>query len=236
MTQGIRVLVVEDELALARAIAITLQARGYEVATAGDGREALDLVARTRPDLILLDLGLPRLDGMSVLQALRGWSDVPVVVLSARSGAEDIIGALDAGADDYVGKPFDMSELLARLRAASRRPRAPRARPKEASVLWTPDFVVDISLRTVTKDGTRVRLTPTEWHLLEVLVRAAGQVVTRGALLDELRGPGVSTEPHYLRVYVAQLRRKLEPSPAAPRYLLTEAGVGYRLRVHPSPA
>ena len=220
-----RILVVEDEHALARAVAITLRARGYEVALAGDGKEALDMVVRTRPDLIVLDLGLPLLDGMSVLQALRGWTDVPVVVLSARSSRDDMIDALDAGADDYVTKPFDMGELLARLRAAARRP---RAFPDAEGVVTTDAFQIDLSLRTVTRDGSPVRLTPTEWHLMEILVRAGGRVVTRDALLGELRGPGVPSETHYLRVYVAQLRRKLEPDPAVPRYLLTEPGVGYR--------
>ncbi len=223
-----RLLVVEDELALARALAITLRARGYEVALVGDGRAALEAVATTRPDVVLLDLGLPALDGMSVLQALRGWTDVPVVVLSARATSDDMIEALDAGADDYVTKPFDMGELLARLRAATRRP---RSGPETEAVIRTDAFVLDLALRTLTRDGTPVRLTPTEWHLAEILARAGGRVVSQRALLDELRGPGVPSQSHYLRVYVAQLRRKLEPDPSAPRYLLTEPGVGYRLVV-----
>ncbi len=222
-----RVLLVEDEVALARALAITLRARGYEVALAGDGRSALDAVSSSRPDLVVLDLGLPDLDGMSVLTALRGWTDVPVVVLSARAGSDDMIDALDAGADDYVTKPFDMGEMLARLRSAVRRPRAV---PEGEAVVQTDDFTADLSLRTLTRDGRPVRLTPTEWHLLEILLRAGGRVVSRRALLDELRGPGVPSESHYLRVYAAQLRRKLEPDPALPRYLITEPGVGYRLR------
>ncbi|HEV7825054.1 MAG TPA: response regulator [Mycobacteriales bacterium] len=220
-----RVLVVEDEPALARALAITLRARRYDVDVAHSGAAALDAVANRHPDLVVLDLGLPDLDGMDVLRALRGWTRVPVVVLSARQSSDDKVDALDAGADDYVSKPFGMDELLARLRAAARRgvvePPAP--------VVETASFTVDLPHRRVLRDDAEVRLTPTEWHLLELLARNAGNVVGRRELLQELRGPHLDRESHYLRVYVAQLRRKLEPDPSRPRHLITEPGVGYRL-------
>ncbi|HEY5518830.1 MAG TPA: response regulator, partial [Cellulomonas sp.] len=219
-----RVLVVEDEPTLARALAITLRANRYEVAVAHAGASGLDGMANWHPDLVVLDLGLPDLDGMDVLRAFRGWSQVPVVVLSARQTSDDKVEALDAGADDYVTKPFAMDELLARLRAAARR----RA-PGDAPVVETAAFTVDIAHHRVTRDGQDVRLTPTEWHLLEILTRNVGKVVGRRELLQELRGPNLDRETHYLRVYLAQLRRKLEPDPAHPRHLLTEPGVGYRL-------
>ncbi|HEX2807493.1 MAG TPA: response regulator [Kineosporiaceae bacterium] len=220
-----RVLVVEDEPALARALAITLRARSYQVDVAHTGAAALDLAAARPPDLVVLDLGLPDLDGMDVLRALRGWSTVPVVVLSARQTSDDKVEALDAGADDYVSKPFGMAELLARLRAAARRGAGEPAEP----VVETASFTVDLAMRRVLKDGEEVRLTPTEWHLLEILARNAGRVVGRRELLQELRGPYLDRETHYLRVYLAQLRRKLEPDPAHPRHLITEPGIGYRL-------
>ena len=219
-----RVLVVEDEPTLARALAITLRANRYEVAVAHAGASGLDGMANWHPDLVVLDLGLPDLDGMDVLRAFRGWSQVPVVVLSARQTSDDKVEALDAGADDYVTKPFAMDELLARLRAAARR----RA-PDDAPVVETAAFTVDIAHHRVTRDGQDVRLTPTEWHLLEILTRNVGKVVGRRELLQELRGPNLDRETHYLRVYLAQLRRKLEPDPAHPRHLLTEPGIGYRL-------
>jgi two-component system KDP operon response regulator KdpE len=220
-----RVLLVEDEPALARALAITLRARRYDVDVAHSGAAALDAVANRHPDLVVLDLGLPDLDGMDVLRGLRGWTQVPVVVLSARQTSDDKVEALDAGADDYVTKPFGMDELLARLRAASRR----GVTGSPAPVVETASFTVDLPHRRVLRDGTEVRLTPTEWHLLELLARNAGNIVGRRELLQELRGPHLDRETHYLRVYVAQLRRKLEPDPSRPRHLLTEPGIGYRL-------
>ena len=220
-----RVLVVEDEPALARALAITLKARDYTVEVAHSGAVALDLAAAHPPDLVVLDLGLPDLDGMDVLRALRGWTGAPVVVLSARQDSDDKVEALDAGADDYVTKPFGMAELLARLRAAVRRGAVEPPDP----VVTTSSFTVDLALRRVTKDGDQVRLTPTEWHLLEILARNLGRVVGRRELLQELRGPFLDRETHYLRVYLAQLRRKLEPDPAHPVHLITEPGIGYRL-------
>jgi two-component system KDP operon response regulator KdpE len=220
-----RILIIEDEPALARALAITLSARGYETDVAVTGAAGLDLVAARHPDLILLDLGLPDLDGMAVLNAVRGWSQIPVVVLSARQTSHDKVAALDAGADDYVSKPFAMDELLARIRAATRRAAGVEADP----LVVTDAFTIDLAAKVVTRDGQQVRLTPTEWRLLEILARNAGRIVTQKDLLRELRGPDLDRESHYLRVYLAQLRRKLEPDPARPRHLLTDPGIGYRL-------
>lgn len=220
-----RVLVVEDDPGLARALAITLRARQYEVDVALTGAGAIEAAASRPPDLLVLDLGLPDIDGMDVLHAVRGWSRVPVVVLSARVGSRDKVEALDAGADDYVTKPFGMDELLARIRAATRRG-SPEA---DQPVVTTAAFTVDLAHRRVTRDGRDVRLTPTEWRILEILARNLGRIVGRRELLRELRGPYLDTETHYLRVYLAQLRAKLEPEPSRPRHLLTEPGVGYRL-------
>jgi two-component system KDP operon response regulator KdpE len=220
-----RILIIEDEPALARALAITLNARGYETDVAVTGAAGLDLAASSHPDLILLDLGLPDLDGMAILHAVRGWSQIPVVVLSARQTSHDKVAALDAGADDYVSKPFAMDELLARIRAATRRAAGAEADP----LVVTASFTIDLAARLVTRDGQPVRLTPTEWRLLEILARNAGRIVTQKELLRELRGPDLDRESHYLRVYLAQLRRKLEPDPARPRHLLTDPGIGYRL-------
>jgi two-component system KDP operon response regulator KdpE len=220
-----RILIIEDEPALARALAITLHARGYETDVAVTGATGLDLAASSHPDLILLDLGLPDLDGMTILHAVRGWSQIPVVVLSARQTSHDKVAALDAGADDYVSKPFAMDELLARIRAATRRAAGAEADP----IVVTSSFTIDLAARVVTRDGQAVRLTPTEWRLLEILARNAGRIVTQKDLLRELRGPDLDRESHYLRVYLAQLRRKLEPDPARPRHLLTDPGIGYRL-------
>lgn len=222
----IRVLIVEDEPPLARALAVTLRANRYEATVAHTGAAGLDAVANWHPDLIVLDLGLPDLDGMEVLRAVRAWSSVPVVVLSARQTSDDKVEALDAGADDYVTKPFGMDELLARIRAAARR------RPNDAPpVVHTAAFSVDLAARRVrTTAGADVRLTPTEWHMLEILARHVDKVVSQRELLQELRGPTLDQETHYLRVYLAQLRRKLEPDPAHPRHLITEPGMGYRLQ------
>jgi two-component system KDP operon response regulator KdpE len=220
-------LVVEDDAGLAKALQITLRARGDEVIWAQTGRGALDAMAHEHPDVVILDLGLPDMDGVEVLTAIRGWSKVPVLVLSARTDASDKVLALDAGADDYVTKPFGMDELLARLRAAFRRGTTEDAPP----TVTTPDFTVDLARRRVTRGETEIRLTPTEWRLLELLVRDADKVVGKQTLLDDLRGPNVPSQGHYLRVYLAQLRAKLEPDPANPRYLLTVPGVGYRFQL-----
>jgi len=228
-----RVLVVDDELPLRRALAINLRARGYEVVLAEDGAGALRLAADAHPDVILLDLGLPDIDGLEVIAGVRGWSAVPIIVLSARRVSDDKVGALDAGADDYVTKPFGMDELLARLRAALR-----RAGPaEEEAVVTTAAFTVDLAAKRVRRAGVDVRLTPTEWGLLEVLVRNAGRAVGQRQLLRDVWGPAYEAETHYLRVYVAQLRRKLETDPAHPRHLLTVPGLGYRFDVaEPAPA
>jgi two-component system KDP operon response regulator KdpE len=223
-----RVLVVDDDAALGRALAINLKARGYEVGGATTGSEALEALARFHPDVVILDLGLPDLDGIEVLHGIRGWNAVPVVVLSARATSDEKVEALDAGADDYVTKPFEMNELLARIRAAARRARSTAASDIDP-IVSTTSFVVDLSAGTVTRDGRQVRLTPTEYHLLEVLARNVGRLVTQQQLLTEVWGPGYAKETHYLRVYMAQLRRKLEEVPASPVHLITEPGLGYRL-------
>ncbi|MEP6463276.1 MAG: response regulator [Frankiaceae bacterium] len=219
-----RVLIVDDDAPLLRALGINLRARQYEVVTAADGRSALAAASRQLPDVIVLDLGLPDMDGIDVVRGLRGWSNVPIVVLSARDGQPDKVTALDAGADDYITKPFGMDELLARLRAALRR----GAPVGELPVVVTDNFTVDLAARRVTTAAGEVRLTPTEWHLLEVLIRHPGKLVSQRHLLQEVWGPNYGTETNYLRVYLAQLRRKLEPDPSAPRHLLTEPGMGYR--------
>lgn len=224
-----RVLVVDDDPALRRALSINLRAHGYEVVLAEDGAGALRATAREHPDVVLLDLGLPDMDGGQVLAGIRGWSGVPVIVLSARRVSEDKVDALDAGADDYVTKPFGMDELLARLRAAVRRGRPADGTP--AAVVDAGAFVVDLGARRVRRAGADVRLTPTEWSLLEALARRPGTVVGQRELLREVWGPAYEDESHYLRVYMAQLRRKLEPEPGSPRHLLTEPGRGYRLEV-----
>lgn len=219
-----RVLVVDDDPQLSRALRITLHAAGYDVGTAPDGRTALHKAAADHPDLVILDLGLPDLDGTEVLAGLRPWFTGPVLVLSARADSHDKVRALDAGADDYVSKPFDMGELLARMRALQRR----GATEPEDPVVRTDHFTVDLVAKQVTVDGAAVRLTPTEWSLLSELVRAPGRLVGQRQLLQTVWGPAYEKETHYLRVYMAQLRRKLEPDPAQPRYLHTESGMGYR--------
>ena len=222
------VLVVDDDRPLTRALAINLRAHGYQVTLAHDGRSALAEVTRVHPAVVILDLGLPDLDGIDVLIGIRGWSAVPVIVLSARSNSAEKVEALDAGADDYVTKPFGMDELLARIRASVRR--SPAAPAEELEQVITEDFTVDFGAHRIHRDGTPVRLTPTEWSLLEILVRHSGKLVPQQQLLTEIWGPGTETQTHYLRVYLAQLRRKLEPDPAHPRYLITEPGVGYRFQ------
>jgi two-component system, OmpR family, KDP operon response regulator KdpE len=220
-----RVLVVDDEPSILRALRINLTARNYQVSTASDGAGGLAAVAREHPDVMILDLGLPDMDGTEVIKGVRGWTSTPIIVLSVWGQESQKVAALDAGADDYVTKPFGMDELLARLRAAIR-----RASPApDEPVVTTGDFTVDLAAKRVTRasDGD-VRLTPTEWQLLEILVRNRGRLVSQRQLLQEVWGPSYQTESNYLRVYVAQLRRKLEPEPSKPRYLLTEPGMGYR--------
>ena len=221
-----RVLVVDDEAPIRRAMAANLRARGYDVDLAETGEEALTLAARRHPDVVLLDLGLPGMDGLDVIAGLRGWSQVPIVVLSARGSEPDKVAALDAGADDYVSKPFGMDELLARLRAAVRRSIA----VGETAVVATEDFSVDLAVKLVVdRDGQPIRLTPIEWQLLEVLVRHTGKLVSQRQLVQEVWGRDPRDENNNsLRVHLAHLRRKLEPDRAHPRYLITEAGMGYR--------
>ncbi|MGN6302198.1 MAG: response regulator [Angustibacter sp.] len=221
------VLVVDDEPHLVRTLAINLRARDHRVETAGDGRSALQAFHEQPPDLVVLDLGLPDLDGVEVLRRIREVSDVPVIVLSARTESTDKVEALDLGADDYVTKPFGMEELLARVRVALRR-RAEGDEPSQPA-FETRRFRLDFAERRAVVDGAEVRLTPTEWRLLEVLARRPGRLVTQRELLREVWGPAYGRESNYLRVYANQLRRKLEADPARPRHLVTEPGQGYRL-------
>jgi two-component system KDP operon response regulator KdpE len=220
-----RVLVVDDEQPILRAMAVNLRARGYEVDVATTGEEALEFASRHHPDVVVLDLGLPGISGIDVIRGLRGWSSVPILILSARDDRGNKVDALDAGADDYVTKPFDMEELLARLRAALRRSATGST---EEPVVETDDFAVDLRTKRVTSPTGEVRLTPTEWHMVETLVRNAGRLVTARQLLQEVWGPEYVDESGYIRVHLAHLRRKLEPNPSQPRYFLTEPGMGYR--------
>ena len=248
-----RVLVVDDEPQILRALRINLRARQYDVATAASGTQALDEAAAHPPDLVILDLGLPDMDGVDVIGGLRGWTAVPIIVLSGRADSTDKVEALDAGADDYVTKPFGMDELLARMRAAVRRTPAAEAPPR----VRLADLVIDIAAKRVIRDGNGaggprsadgagaggaggqpdgdIRLTPTEWHLLEVLLRNPGKLLSHRQLLHDVWGPGYDNAGGNLRLYMAQLRRKLEPDPARPRWLITEPGMGYRYQP-PDPA
>ncbi|MFI5977187.1 response regulator [Streptomyces sp. NPDC051452] len=223
-----RVLVVDDEPQIVRALVINLRARRYDVDAAPDGRTALELAASRHPDVVVLDLGLPDMDGVEVIRGLRGWTRVPILVLSARHSSDEKVEALDAGADDYVTKPFGMDELLARLRAAVRRAEPVGAGEDDLTTVETEGFTVDLAAKKVGRAGKDVRLTPTEWHLLEVLVRNTGRLVSQKQLLQEVWGPSYGTETNYLRVYMAQLRRKLEADPSHPRHFITEPGMGYR--------
>jgi two-component system KDP operon response regulator KdpE len=221
----VKVLLVDDDATLRQTLGIGLRAAGHDVLIAGDGRTALQAAREDRPDIVVLDLGLPDLSGFDVLRRLRAWSTVPVVVLSARAESSEKVQALDLGADDYVTKPFGMEELLARVRAAARRAGS------DVPVLSAGDLVIDLPARRVTKGGAVVRLTPTEWGLLEMLVRAPGRLVSQQDLLHEVWGPTYSRETNYLRVYVGGLRKKLEDDPSTPRHLITEPGMGYRFEV-----
>ncbi len=241
---GIRVLVVDDEPQILRALRINLRVRDYQVDVASTGTEALEMAARHPPDLVILDLGLPDLDGVEVIQGLRGWTKAPILVLSGRTDSSDKVEALDAGADDYITKPFGVAELLARMRAAVRRTGTGEAAPR----IRLGDLTVDLAAKRVTRQAAvpagggelaeaaqadDIRLTPTEWHLLEVLLRNPGKLLSRNQLLTEVWGPGYADATGNLRLYMAQLRRKLEPDPARPRWLITEPGMGYRYQ--PSP-
>lgn len=227
-----RILLADDDGQLQRALRITLGARGYEVVSAHDGAEAIDLAASAHPDLVLLDLGMPKVDGLDVIRAVRAWSSVPILVLSGRTDSAEKVEALDAGADDYVTKPFAMDELLARIRARSRRPAGDE---DTAAVHRIGELEVDLAARVVrpvsSEGGGReasVRLTPTEWRLLELFLKHPGRLLTREMLLSEVWGPFHANDAGYLRLYVAQLRRKLEPVPAQPRHFVNEPGMGYR--------
>ena len=228
-----RILVVDDEVAMRRALATNLRVRGYKVDLAVTGEQALDMAARHHPDLVILDLGLPGMDGLEVIRGLRGWTTVPIMILSARGTEPDKVAALDAGADDYLAKPFGMGELLARARAALRR--ATPATEAEPTVV-TAAFTVDLSAKQVTSaDGSTIRLTPTEWHLVEVFTRNPGKLLTARQLLQEVWGPRYLEETNYIRVHMAHLRRKLEPDPSHPRHFVTEPGMGYRFTVGTPP-
>ena len=221
-----RVLIVDDEPQILRALTTNLRVRGYDVDEAATGERALELAAHRHPDVVVLDLGLPGIDGIEVVRGLRGWSEVPIIILSVREAERDKVAALDAGADDYVTKPFGMDELLARLRAALR-----RATPAdEEPMVSTEDFVVDLAAKRVTRGSVVVHLTPTEWQVVEVLVRNPGRLISQRQLLQDVWGPEYRTETNYLRLYLAQIRRKLEPEPSRPRYFLTEPGMGYRFQ------
>ncbi|MEU5868704.1 MULTISPECIES: response regulator [unclassified Nonomuraea] len=219
-----RVLVVDDEPQILRALRINLAARHYEVAVAPDGASALRQAADWHPDLVVLDLGLPDLDGVEVIEGLRGWTKVPIIVLSGRTDSTDKVDALDAGADDYVTKPFGIDELLARIRAVTRRT---NQHEEEPATVRLGDHVIDLADKTISGG---VRLTPTEWHFLEILLRNPGKLISQRQLLTEVWGANYLKETHYLRQYMAQLRRKLERDPAHPVHLLTEPGMGYRFQ------
>jgi two-component system KDP operon response regulator KdpE len=236
-----RVLVVDDEPQILRALRINLRVRDYDVHVAATGAEALEVAGRYPPDLVILDLGLPDLDGVEVIQGLRGWTKAPIIVLSGRADSVDKVEALDAGADDYITKPFGVEELLARMRAAVRRTGTVEDLPK----IQLGHLVVDLAAKRVTRQAPvpagagdqadDIRLTPTEWHLLEVLLRNPGKLLSRNQLLTEVWGPGYADATGNLRLYMAQLRRKLEPDPARPRWLITEPGMGYRYQPSPDP-
>ncbi len=219
-----RVLVVDDEPPILRALAANLRARGFDTDLARTGEDALKAASRHRPDVVVLDLGLPGMSGIEVIQGLRGWTEVPIIVLSARHAEQEKVAALDAGADDYVTKPFGMDELFARLRAALRR----GTPTPEAPVVHTPHFTVDLAAKKVTCGEEEIRLTPTEWGIVETLVRNPDKLVTHKQLLLEVWGPSYADESNYLRVHMAHIRRKLEPDTHQPRYFITEPGMGYR--------
>ncbi len=221
-----RILIVDDERPFLQALGVSLRARGYETYTADSGGEGLRLAAEQHPDVLILDLGLPDIDGLEALKAIRAWSTVPVLVLSARQAEAAKVSALDAGADDYVTKPFSFNELQARLRAVLRR----RLPSTEDALIETPDFSIDLPSKRIVGPGGEIRLTPTEWRFVELLVRNEGKLVTQRQILKEVWGPEYGTETDYLRTYIAAIRRKLEPQPSAPRYFITEPRMGYRFR------
>ena len=229
MSEDARVLVVDDEIQIVRALTVNLQALGYAVDSAGTGEEALKRAADHVPDAVILDLGLPGVDGVEVIRGLRGWTKIPIIVLSVRDEEREKIAALDAGADDYVTKPFGMGELVARLRAALRRS---AGSDESAPVIETPSFSIDLAAKRVTRpDGEEIRLTPTEWGIVELLASNRGKLVSQVQLLRDVWGPNYGEETNYLRVFMAHIRRKLEPDPGVPRYFITEPGMGYRFEI-----
>lgn len=229
MVEKTRVLVVDDEPQIVRALTLNLHALGYDVSSASSGEEALIQASQHRPDAVILDLGLPGIDGIEVIRGLRGWTGVPVIVLSVREDEREKIAALESGADDYVTKPFGMGELVARLRAALRRA---ADNDRDAPLIETPDFVIDLGAKRVSRPGgEEIRLTPTEWGIVEMLATNEGKLISQVQLLKDVWGPTYGEETNYLRVFMAQIRRKLEPDPAAPRYFKTEPGMGYRFEV-----
>ena len=226
---GPQVLVVDDDARLRKTLELNLRARGYRPVLAGSGEEALRLAASHHPDVVILDLGLPGMDGLEVIEGIRGWSAVPILVLSGRDTEAMKVRALDLGADDYLTKPFGMDELFARVRAATRRVVVAEGDP----IVRTADFTVDFAAKRVTREGPAgaeepVRLTPRQWHIVEVLARNPGRLVSYERLLHDVWGPGYRTETNYLRVFMTQIRQRLEPEPSRPRYFLTEPGMGYR--------
>jgi two-component system KDP operon response regulator KdpE len=229
-----RILIADDDPQILRALRVTLGAQGHEILTAADGRETIVAATRRPPDLLILDLGMPHLDGMDVIRTVRGWSQLPILVVSGRTDAADKVDALDAGADDYVTKPFAIDELLARVRALTRRSPAATAAP----VVTLSGVTVDIVSHLVTREGQRsaIRLTPTEWKILELLVRNPHRLLTHADLFTEIWGTPNVHETGYLRLYIGQLRKKLEPDPSRPRHILTETGMGYRFAPDPPAA
>ena len=226
-----KILIADDDPQILRALRITLGARGYEILLARDGQHALEMAVDHKPDIILLDLGMPRLDGVQVIEAVRGWSQAPILVISGRSGSAEKVEALDAGAEDYVTKSFSMDELLARIRVLTRR--IGQDEGDSEPVIAFGSVRVDLTSHTVTRDGANVRLTPTEWRVLELLIHNEGRLVTRQTMLSQVWGSEHVTDTGYLRLYISQLRKKLEPEPSNPRYLITDAGMGYRLVLDP---
>jgi len=223
---GARILVVDDEIEIVRALERSLAAHGFEVFTAGSGEEALEAISLHRPDLILLDLGLPSMSGLEVIKRVRAQSNLPIIVLSVKDTEHDKVQALDLGADDYVSKPFGMNEVLARLRVALRH--SAQVESGTEAIFTVGPLRVDFAQRLVQVDGHEVKLTPTEYDLLKALIKNSGKIMTRQMLLSQVWGTGYGAESHYLHVYVGQLRRKIEPDPAHPRFILTISGVGYR--------
>jgi two-component system KDP operon response regulator KdpE len=231
MPENNTVLMIEDELSIRRFLKPSLQSHGFKILEAVTGEEGLSLVSSHNPDIILLDLGLPDMDGLEVVKRLREWTTTPIIVITARDKEKDKIAGLDAGADDYLTKPFDVGELLARIRVAMRHAQRVKSGGKEEPVFETPNFKVDLAARVVTVRGKEVHLTPNEYDLLAFLIRHAGKVVTQKQILQEVWGPASGDQVQYLRIYVYQLRQKIEADPDRPKYILTESGVGYRLKI-----